>query len=341
MRRSAARIVREYGPFPGVDAVHGVTYDGRYVWVATGEAIRSLDPVSGRMIGSIDVAANAGTAFDGRHLYQIAGDRIQRIDPATGRVLDTVPVPGGGGASGLAWGEGSLWVGRHGDRTIHEIDPLTGGILRTITSDRFVTGVSWVNGQLWHGTWEKDVSDVRRVDPATGEVLELLDLPPGVAVSGLESDGRGLFFCGGGTSARVRAIQRPRAGAEISDETALLNVDLDITSGHDLTPLAGALRSRLVVLHVGRVRRTWSARFELRTQPPNADAAIRRFVSAIDTLRAGPRSLWRRARMRDFNIGIQAGLRPHAVELAVSPAAVAMAARVGARIVITVYGAGT
>src|SRR6516162_9236606 len=189
MRQSAAEIVREYGPFPGVDHVHGVTYDGRHVWFAAGAALIALDPASGKMLRWIDVPANAGTAFDGRHLFQIAGDRIQKIDLKTGRVLGTIPSPGGGSDSGLTWAEGTLWVGQYRDRKIHQIDPETGAILRTIESNRFVTGVTWVDGELWHATWEGDESDVRRIDPKTGETLERLDMPPGIGVSGLESDG--------------------------------------------------------------------------------------------------------------------------------------------------------
>jgi glutamine cyclotransferase len=210
MRRSPAEIIREYGPFPGVEGVHGVTYDGRHVWFAAGDALHAFDPASGETLRSIDVAADAGTAFDGQHLYQIAGDRIQKIDPKTGRVLATIPAPGAGGDSGLTWAEGTLWVGQYRDRKIHQIDPETGAILRTIESNRFVTGVTWVDGELWHGTWEGDESDVRRVDPRTGDVLERLEMPTGVSVSGLESDGAGQFFCGGGPSRKVRAIRRPR-----------------------------------------------------------------------------------------------------------------------------------
>ena len=122
------------------------------------------------MLRSIDVAAHAGTAFDGKHLFQIAEDRIQKIDPKTGHVLATIPAPGGGD-SGLAWAEGTLWVGQYRNRKIHQIDPQTGAILRTIESNRFVTGVTWIDGELWHGSWEGDESDVTRVDPDTGEVL--------------------------------------------------------------------------------------------------------------------------------------------------------------------------
>ncbi len=151
---------------------------------------------------TLDRAADAGTAFDGKHLYQIAEARIDKIDPATGRVVASIPAPGKGGDSGLAWAEGSLWVGQHRDRKIHQIDPATGAIQRTIESNRFVTGVTWVDGELWHGTWEGDESDIRRIDPESGAVLERLQMPPGMGVSGLESDGADLFYAGGGGAER-------------------------------------------------------------------------------------------------------------------------------------------
>ena len=210
MKTAAAEILREYGPFPGVEAVHGVTFDGRHVWFASGDKLNALDLASGKTVRSIDVAAHAGTAFDGRHLYQIAEQRIQKIDRDSGRVLATIPAPGGGGDSGLAWAEGTLWVGQYRERKIHQVDPETGAILRTIESNRFVTGVTWVDGELWHGTWEGDESELRQVDPRTGEVLEQLELPRGVGVSGLESDGANEFLCGGGPSGKLRAVRRPK-----------------------------------------------------------------------------------------------------------------------------------
>ena len=212
MIRSPGEILREYGPFPGVGQVHGLTFDGRHVWLASGDKLNALDPASGKMVRSIDVAADAGTAFDGQHFYQLAGDRIQKIDATTGRVLGTIPAPGGG-CSGLAWAEGMLWVGQYRERKIHQIDPQTGAVLRTIETTRFVTGVTWVDGELWHGTAEGDASDLRRLDTRTGEVLERLDMPPGVAVSGLESDGGDQFFCGGGRSGKVTAVRRLRRGS--------------------------------------------------------------------------------------------------------------------------------
>jgi glutamine cyclotransferase len=208
MKRSAAKIVREYGPFPDVTNVAGVSYDGTNVWVATGDKLNAMDPASGKIRRSLDVPAHAGTAFDGRYLFQISGDKIQKIDPDTGHVIATIPAPEDG-AAGMAWAEGMLWVAQHRRRKIHQVDPETGAILRTIDSNRHVTGVTWVDGELWHGTWEDEQSEVRRIDPQSGEVIEQLDMPRGLIVSGLEWNGSDTFFCGGGSSGKVRAVRRP------------------------------------------------------------------------------------------------------------------------------------
>jgi glutamine cyclotransferase len=204
-----AEVLREYGPYPGIVQVHGVTFDGARVWFARGESIVALDPAGGALVREVAVAADAGTAFDGEHLWQLAGDRIQKVDPRSGGVVATIPAPAHGRDSGLTWAEGTLWVGEYRARKIHQIDAETGAILRTIESDRFVTGVSWVSGELWHATMEDEHSDLRRVDPETGEVLERLEMPAGVVVSGLEADGAGVFYCGGGASGKVRAVRKP------------------------------------------------------------------------------------------------------------------------------------
>ncbi|HNW63866.1 MAG TPA: hypothetical protein PKJ32_12745 [Piscinibacter sp.] len=207
----SAEIVREYGPFTGAERIHGVTHDGQRVWAATGTKLIAFDPASGQATRTLDCASDAGTAFDGTHLYQIAESRIDKIDPASGAVVASIPAPGHGGDSGLTWAEGSLWVGQYLDRKIHQIDPATGAILRTIESNRYVTGVSFIDGELWHGTWEGEESELRRLDPASGAVLERLAMPAGTGVSGLESDGAGLLYCGGGSSGKVRAVRRPKA----------------------------------------------------------------------------------------------------------------------------------
>ena len=210
-RTQQAEILREYGPHAGIEQIHGVSFDGTHVWFARGESIVALDPESGALVRELAVAADAGTAFDGRYLWQIAGDRIQKVDPRTGKVVATIPAPSQGRDSGLAWAEGTLWVGEYRGRKIHQIDAETGDVLRTIESDRFVTGVTWVKGELWHATMEAEKSELRRIDPKTGKVLERVEMPAGVVVSGLESDGAGVFYCGGSTSGKVRAVRKPGA----------------------------------------------------------------------------------------------------------------------------------
>ena len=206
-----AEILREYGPYPGMNQINGVTFDGAQVWFARGGSIVALDPKSGALIRELAVAATAGTAFDGEYLWQLGDDRIQKVDPRSGQVVATIPAPAHGRDSGMTWAEGTLWVGEYRARKIHQIDSKTGAILRTIESDRFVTGVSWVNGELWHGTLEDEQSEIRRVNPQTGEVLDRLEMPAGVTVSGLEADGAGVFYCGSSSSGRVRAVRKPKS----------------------------------------------------------------------------------------------------------------------------------
>ncbi|ARP80192.1 glutamine cyclotransferase [Bordetella genomosp. 8] len=203
-----AEIIRELGPFPGVSAVHGLTFDGRHVWFASGDRLNCVDGESGATLRTIAVEANAGTAFDGEHIYQIAGERIQKIDPRTGQVAGSIPTPATG-CSGMAWAEGFLWVAQYRERKIHQVDPATGKVLRSIESNRFVTGITWVDGELWHGTWEDDASEIRQICPETGKVIQQLDMPAGIHVSGMESNGRDLLFCGGGPSGKVRVVRRP------------------------------------------------------------------------------------------------------------------------------------
>lgn len=207
MTRSKAEIVREY---PVAGSVHGVTFDGADVWFASDEGLTSFDPASGETKRTFAVRAPAGTAFDGRHLYQVTPEAILRLDPTTGEELGRVPSPGED-AAGLTWAEGSLWVSLHRGRKILRIDPKTGEVLRTITSNRNVTGVTFVDAELWHGTWDGDESELRRVDAESGEVRETIEMPPGVGVTGLEHDGHETFFCGGGKSGKVRAVRRPAA----------------------------------------------------------------------------------------------------------------------------------
>jgi hypothetical protein len=203
-----AELLAEYG-FPGIERVHGVTHDGRDAWIAVGDRLQAVAP-DGTLGRSLPVRAEAGAAFDGRHFYQIAEGIIQKVDPTTGAVLAVLPVPPNRDYAGLTWAEGALWVAEHQGRRILKIDPESGRVLRIVRSDRPVTGVTFAAGDLWHGSIEADEGELRRVDPHSGEVLEALAMPGRAYVSGLEHDGQGRFYAGGGRSGRLRVVRHPK-----------------------------------------------------------------------------------------------------------------------------------
>lgn len=219
MKKPAARhdavVLREYGPFGA--RVHGVTHDGKNVWLSTDDAIVGFDPASGDVVRRLPVVGSAGTAFDGENLYQIAAEEILVVRPSDGVVLRRMPAPEKASNSGLAYAGGFLWVGQYEEGRIVKIDAKTGEVVKTLRSDRWVTGVSFVEGEgtdaseagLWHATHtpDGDRAEIRRLG-ADGAVEETLVLPEGIHVSGLEADRRGRFFGGGGRSGMVRLIGR-------------------------------------------------------------------------------------------------------------------------------------
>jgi hypothetical protein len=204
-----AEVLAEYGPFPGIEQIHGVTHDGHHAWIAVGDRLQEVAP-NGSLGRSVPVRASAGSAFDGKHFYQIADGQIQKVDPATGEVLRMVPIPPSADYAGLTWAEGALWVAEYQGRRILKIDPETGRVLRAVRSDRMITGVTFAGGELWHGAVEANQAELRRVDPDSGEVRESLAMPGGAYVSGLEYDGEGRFYAGGGKSGRLRVVRHPK-----------------------------------------------------------------------------------------------------------------------------------
>ena len=208
-----AEVLREYGPYPDAQQVHGVTFDGKHVWIAVGERMLAVAPESGEITRTLDVPARAGSAFDGQYLYQIASGEIQKIEPASGRVVGTLPLPREN-VSGMAWADGYLWIGEYTAGKVHQVDPQSGAIVRSLQSDRFVTGVTWVDGELWHGAVQHAhdadhaLSELREIDPQSGAVRRRVAMPKGAYVSGIESNGSDVIYCGGGTSGKLRAVRR-------------------------------------------------------------------------------------------------------------------------------------
>lgn len=129
-----------------------------------------------------------------------------------------------------------------------------------------------------------------------------------------------------------------------NNHTEFLNVDLEVFSGESLAPLVKGLGRSFFLLHEGRWGRKYAAILELQGShygKKKADLIIRRMVVLLKKMPRSVRHLWKGAQVRQFNIGIQAALKPHAFELQVGQDTLQSVARLGASIVITVYAAET
>ncbi|HVH46391.1 MAG TPA: glutamine cyclotransferase [Labilithrix sp.] len=208
-RKAEAEVVREYVPIDDRD-IHGVTFDGKLVWFARNDEVVAFDPEAGNVVRRYDVpSANAGTAYDGEHIYQLAKGEIVVLHPSDGRVVRKLPAPGKGEDSGMAWGDGYLWIGQYSRSKIHKVDPKTGEVVKTFTSDRFVTGVSCIDGALWHGAHgDQKPCELRRL-AADGTVEETLTVPVQM-IAGVEGTPEGDFWCAG-EKGKLRLVRRKKA----------------------------------------------------------------------------------------------------------------------------------
>jgi streptogramin lyase len=180
------------------------------VWFCRNDEVVAFDPETEKVVKRLPVpSANAGTAFDGEHLYQLAKGEILVLDPSDGRVVRRFRAPADGLASGMAWADGYLFIGQYHESRIHKVDPKTGEVVKTLTSDRFVTGVSCVDGALWHGASDGGKpSELRRL-AGDGSVEECLRVPV-AHIGGVEATPGGEFWCGG-EKGTLRLVRRKRA----------------------------------------------------------------------------------------------------------------------------------
>jgi outer membrane protein assembly factor BamB len=208
-RGGEAEVIRELRPIDD-GSVHGVTYDGERVWFARDGEVVAFDPRSEKVVRRLPVPfADAGTAFDGKLLYQLARDEILVIEPSDGRIVRRFPAPSRGRNSGMAWADGYLWIGQFRESRINKVDAKTGEVVKTLMSDRFVTGVTVVDGALWHGASNDDKPcELRRLAP-DGTVEETLAVPVS-SIAGVEGVGDEGFWCGG-EKGRLRLVRRKAA----------------------------------------------------------------------------------------------------------------------------------
>jgi len=134
-----------------------------------------------------------------------------------------------------------------------------------------------------------------------------------------------------------------RAARTFDEEaTNFLNVDLDIFSKSRLEKLVAAFGNAISVLYVGREGSRYSAHLELGQYfGKDADSEVKALTALVRRLPTSARRIWENAQTKDFNIGIQGGIRPHYSEFPLKAKTLGEVARLGARVVITVYAAET
>jgi hypothetical protein len=118
--------------------------------------------------------------------------------------------------------------------------------------------------------------------------------------------------------------------------TEFLNVDLHLKCVTSLEAVCEAFGRSVTVLHRDRLGRKHWVVLELARSPKTPAEAIRRFATVATRLRGRAKAAWAGSE-KELDIGIQAGVRPDPVEWVVDAKAVAEAARIGARLRVTVY----
>jgi hypothetical protein len=117
-------------------------------------------------------------------------------------------------------------------------------------------------------------------------------------------------------------------------------VDLELVADTDLAPLVSHLAASTIALRNSLDDGKRTVWLELEADPADSEEALGRFAALIESLRETLRHLWDRCDDRCFNIGIQAGVTPHASAFEVSPATIARLAALAVRLEMTLYGCG-
>jgi peptide/nickel transport system substrate-binding protein len=99
---------------------------------------------------------------------------VTRINPAANRVVRTIPV--GNGPSGVAVGNGSVWVTDTSDGTLSRIDPVTDKA-KTIPLAGGATDVAFGYQALWVSDAEN--GQVLRIDPRTNQETQPINVGAG------------------------------------------------------------------------------------------------------------------------------------------------------------------
>lgn len=145
-------------PAPSEEGPSGLAFLSGRLWIAQDGTLYELDRKDGEVLRKFEISRHVrDLCTDGKRLYAMeygwtAGDPIHVIDPATGKAVRRIVTEANRknrskGAMGIAWKGGKLYVLAGMRGLLHEIDPETGEVTRTLKS-----GKTWLTGLGFDGT---------------------------------------------------------------------------------------------------------------------------------------------------------------------------------------------
>lgn len=181
-------------PFESSSRIYAMTMLGDSLWIRIGMTLIKLDPRTGEVKARIrGWYSVTGLCNDGEYLYLLSGSwgkgaPIVVMDPEEGTpVREIITRENLGrvksGSQGIAYRNGKLYVEAL-SRIIHEIDPATGDITRTIHPKDPSWGMDFDGKDLFAAGGKT----LLRIDPRTGRTLKKIPLNISVHVLCMDGD---------------------------------------------------------------------------------------------------------------------------------------------------------
>ena len=121
--------------------------DGR-VWAGVPDGLARIDPASGQVVDTVDLDSTQALQMavgDGAVWVTTIANRAKRVEASSGR--PTAEFYAGGWVYPVTLGGGAAWVG--GLRGLAKLNPDTGASLSSSAQVKLVTGIAYGEGSLW------------------------------------------------------------------------------------------------------------------------------------------------------------------------------------------------
>ena len=122
-------------------------------------------------------------------------------------------------------------------------------------------------------------------------------------------------------------------------EIHFLNIDLDIESGIDISPIVELWSDRISVHRLECLNDIWYGSFE--TWEGEENTIIDIYHDLVCSLTPDLRNIWDQARKRDFDFGYEGGDTPRSFHSRLTTESIAKLTEIKGSVTITIYPAST